>query len=178
MTDQWRALSPDELNVLPEARLSGQLAVIVWCAAVIALMPVIALLGAVAFTGPAAFMYIAGMVSRGFFGSDLSTRVTTISLIPQSALFVWAVVTALMSFSRSASTPRTSAVLVIIWAALAIFSQILIRQVIAPGSAGIISQFQLLPYILFDIAIAAAYWGYMHDSRAANIYFRRRVRTN
>jgi hypothetical protein len=35
---------------------------------------------------------------------------------------------------------------------------------------------QMTPYVLFNVIITAAFWGYMQDGRWPNIYYRRRVR--
>jgi hypothetical protein len=163
---------------MPEASPSGALRVILWCAAAIALMPFVMLLVMAAFTGPDAFIFVAAFLSRALFSTNLSNQIAAIGFIPQLALFVWGITTAIMGFSRSASTPRVSSVLVAIWAALAVVSQVAIRILIAQGGGDLVSQISLLPYIIFDVVVVAAYWGYMHDSRAANVYFHQRVRVN
>jgi hypothetical protein len=178
MSEQWRAMSPDELHTTRETSLSGPLRIILLCAAAIASAPVVSLLAMAALTGADAFLFLAAFVTRALFSPDLSNQIASLSLIPQIALFVWAAVTALMGFSRNASTPHVSSILLIIWAAMAMLSQIAIRYAIVRSGADFVSQLSLLPYLIFDIAVAAAYWGYMHDSRAANIYFRRRVRAS
>jgi hypothetical protein len=161
---------------MPETKPSGALRVILWCAAAIALMPFVMLLAMAVFTGPDAFIFVAVFLSRALFSTNLSNQIASVGFIPQLALFAWGIVTAIMGFSRSASTPRVSSVMVAIWAALAVVSQVAIRMLVVGGGGDFLNQFTLLPYVIFDIAVVAAYWGYMHDSRTANIYFRKRVR--
>lgn len=174
---QWRTLAPDELRAMPEARLSGPLGLIVWSAAALALLPVVFVLGAVALTGPNALGFIGGTFLRPLFGGNISDVIAALGFIPVTALFVWGAVTALMGFSRSPSTPQVSSILLIVWAAVSILTQVAIRYALMNMGSDMLNHLNLLPYIVFDIAIAAAYWGYMHDSRAANVYFQRRVRT-
>ena len=64
----------------------------------------------------------------------------------------------------------------VIWALTSIGAQIGTRFVIAQNSFVLGSQASLLPYILLEIVLVAAFWGYMSEGRRPNIYFLKRVR--
>jgi hypothetical protein len=60
-------------------------------------------------------------------------------------------------------------------AATSLGAQITTRYVIAQNSFVLGSQATLLPYILLEIVLVAAFWGYMREGRRPNIYFLKRV---
>jgi hypothetical protein len=154
---QWRALSAAELAASPEASLGGALGVMFWTA--------VAMVTAVV------------MMSRMMFsGSSMASVVTGISMIPQAMFFVWACVFAAMTMGRRPSTPKVASVTMVIWAATSIGAQIATRYVIAQNTFVLGSQATLLPYILLEIVLVAAFWGYMNEGRHPNIYFLQRVR--
>jgi hypothetical protein len=66
--------------------------------------------------------------------------------------------------------------MMIVWAATSIGAQIAARYVITQNSFVLGSQATLLPYVLLEIVLVAAFCGYMSEGRRPNIYFRKRVR--
>jgi hypothetical protein len=172
-SDQWRTLTEAELAALPEAKLGGALAVIFWCAVALVMALVLAVAWLIAFGDFFSFT----MMSQSIFsGSSMASIISRIALVPQAMLFVWAFVFAMMTSGRRSSTPKVAAVMIAIWALLSIGAQIATRYVIAQNSFILGSQATLLPYILLEIVLVAAFWGYMSEGRRPNIYFRRRVR--
>lgn len=169
---RWRALGEAELAASPEAKLGGALAVIFWCAVALVAVLVLVIAWLIAF---GSLLTVAMMSNSIFAGSSMTAIVTRISLVPQSMLFVWACTFATMTMARKPSTPRVASAMIAVWAALSIGAQISTRYVIAQNSFIIGSQATLLPYILFEIALAAAFWGYMSEGRRPNVYFRKRV---
>jgi hypothetical protein len=171
-TPQWRTLGDAELAVIPESKLGGALAIIVWCAAALVAGLVLVIAWLIAFGS----FYSLMMMWQSIFGNSISAAVTRLSLIPQAIMLLWAAIFVAMTMARSASTPRVASIMIAIWAASAIGSQVAVRVVIAQGAFDPGSQATLLPYILFDIILASAFWGYMSEGRWPNIYFRKRVR--
>jgi hypothetical protein len=51
-----------------------------------------------------------------------------------------------------------------------------VRVIIAQGAFDPGSQMMLLPNSLFDIVLAAAFWGYMHEGCRPDLFFLKRVR--
>lgn len=172
-TPQWRTLSDAELAAMPEAKLGGALAIVFWCAAIQTACLVLTIAGLIAFGS----FYTITMMSQSVFGSSISATVTRLSLGPQILMMLWAIVFAAMTMARSPSTPKVASILIAIWALAAIAAQIAIRAVIAQGTFDPGSQATLVPYILFDIILASAFWGYMHEGRRPNAYFLKRVRS-
>lgn len=171
-TLQWRTLGDAELAATPESKLGGPLAVIFWCAAILLAGLVLVVAWLIAFGS----FYTLTMMSQSIFGSSITATVSRLSLGPQVMMMLWAIVFVAMTMARSPSTPTTASIMIAIWAASAIGAQIAIRMVIAQGAFDLGSQATLLPYILFDITLAAAFWGYMSEGRRPNVYFRKRVR--
>ena len=172
-SSQWRALSAAELAASPEAKLGGPLGVIFWGA--VAMVAVVILL--VAWMIAFGDFFSVTMVSRMFFsGSSMASTVAGVAMIPQATFFVWACVFAVMTISRRPSTPKVASVLIVIWALTSISAQVATRYVIAQNSFVLGSQASLLPYILLEVVLVAAFWGYMSEGRRPNIYFLKRVR--
>lgn len=170
---RWRPLSEAEFTASPEARLGGALGTIFGCAAALVAALVLIAAWLIAFGGFFAFT----MMSQSILaGSSMTSIIARISLVPQAMLFVWAFVFATMTLARRPSTPKVASVMIAIWAALSIGAQIASRYVIAQNSFILGSQATLLPYMLLEIALVAAFWGYMSEGRRPNIYFRKRVR--
>jgi hypothetical protein len=147
--------------------------IIFWCAAILTACLVLTIAWLIAFGS----FYTITMMSQSIFGSSMSATVTRLSLGPQILMMVWAVAFAAMTMARSPSTPKVASILIAIWALAAIASQIAVRMVIAQGTFDPGSQATLVPYVLFDIVIASAFWGYMHEGRRPNVYFRKRMRS-
>lgn len=170
---QWRALSAAELAASPEASLGGALGVMFWTAVAMVTAVVLVLTSLIAFGD----FFSTAMMSRMMFsGSSMASVVTGISMIPQAMFFVWACVFAAMTMGRRPSTPKVASVTMVIWAATSIGAQIATRYVIAQNTFVLGSQATLLPYILLEIVLVAAFWGYMNEGRHPNIYFLQRVR--
>src|SRR5262249_2171161 len=106
----------------------------------------------------------------------MTSIVTGISMIPQLAFLAWACVFVVMTMGRRPSTPSAASVMIVIWAMTAIGAQIATRMVIAQYNVNFASQGTLLPYIVIDIVLVAAFCGYMNGGSRPNVYFRRRVR--
>ena len=169
----WRALGEAELAASPEVKLGGALAIMFWCAVALVAVLVLVMAWLIAF---GSLLTVAMMSNSIFAGSSMTAIVTRISLVPQVMLFVWGFTFAVMTMARKPSTPKVASTMIVIWAALSISAQIATRYVIAQNSFIFSSQATLLPYIVFEIALAAAFWGYMSDGRRPNVYFRKRVR--
>lgn len=170
---QWRPLNMAEFVASPEAKLGGALAVIFWSAAAMVSAGILTVAGAIAF---GSFFSIT-MISRMLLSpSSTASLVAAISMIPQVTFFVWAFVFALMTIARRPSTPKVASALIVALAATSIGAQIAVRYVIAQGSFMLSSQASLLPHILLEIALVAAFCGYMSDGRRPNIYYLKRVR--
>jgi hypothetical protein len=170
---QWRALSAAELAASPETRLGGPLGAIFWGAVAMVAAVVLLIAWLIAFGD----FFSATMVSRMFFsGSSMASTIAGIAMIPQAVFFVWACVFAIMTIGRRAATPKVASVLMVIWALTSVGAQIATRFVIAQNSFVLGSQASLLPYILLEIILVGAFWGYMGEGRRPNIYFLKRVR--
>jgi hypothetical protein len=111
-----------------------------------------------------------------FSGSSLSSKIAGFQMIPQAMFTVWAFAFAVMTMGRRPSTPKVASVLMVIWASTSIGAQIGTRYLIAQSNFDAISQASLLPYILIEIILVAAFCGYMADGRRPNIYYLGRVR--
>jgi hypothetical protein len=170
---QWRLLSDAELATLAEAKLGGALAVIFWCAVALVTVLVLVVAWLIAFGD---FFSVTMMSRFALSGSSIASTVTGISLIPQAMFFVWACAFAIMTMGRRPSTPKVAAVMIVIWALTSIGAQIATRYVIAQNSFVLGSQATLVPYVLLEIVLVAAFCGYMSEGRRPNIYFRKRVR--
>jgi hypothetical protein len=170
---QWRALSASELTASPEVKLGGALGVIFWGATAMVALVVLVIAWLIAFGD----FFSTAMMSRMMFsGSSMASVVAGISMIPQAMFFIWACVFAVMTMGRRPSTPKVASVMMAIWAATSIGAQIGTRYMIAQNSFVLVSQATLLPYILLEIVLVAAFWGYMSEGRRPNIYFLTRVR--
>jgi hypothetical protein len=171
---QWRALSTAELAVSPEAKLSGVLAVIFWSAVAMVGTVTLVIAWLIAFGD---FFSVTMMSRMLFSGSSLSSKIAGFQMIPQAMFTVWAFAFAVMTMGRRPSTPKVASVLMVIWASTSIGAQIGTRYLIAQSNFDAISQASLLPYILIEISLVAAFCGYMADGRRPNIYYLRRVRS-
>jgi hypothetical protein len=172
-TGEWRSLSEAEFAASAEARLGGALAVIFYGAVAMVALLVLVIARLIAFGD---FFSVTMMSRMMFSGASIASVVGAISMIPQAAFFVWAAVFAMMTMGRRPSTPKVAAALMVIWALTSIGAQIATRYVIAQYSFIPGSQATLLPYILIEIVLVAAFCGYMSEGRRPNIYFRKRVR--
>lgn len=169
----WRPLSEAEYSASAEARLGGALGVIFWGAVAMVAALVLVIAGMIAFSDFFSF----AMVSRMMFsGSSMTSVIIGISMIPQAMFVIWAFVFAIMTMGRRPSTPRVASAMMVIWGLTSIGAQIATRYVIAESSFILGSQATLLPYVLLEIVLIAAFWGYMNDGRRPNVYFRKRVR--
>lgn len=173
-SDGWRRLSDAELAAEPQARLGGALGVMFGCAA---MLPVL-LIAAIGWLFLAADPFvIAGMGNMIFADHGASSVMARLGLIPHTMLFVWGIVFTIMTLRRSPVTPLTSAVLIVLWAALAIGTAIAARLVMNGYAFEWMSQAMLIPQLAMQIASAAAFCGYMRDGRRPNLYFLRRIRS-
>ena len=169
----WRTLSDAELAGHPEARLGGALAVLFWGAVVMVAMFALVIGWLIVFGN---FFTVAMMSRMMFSGASTTSIVTGISMVPQVAFLAWACLFAVMTMGRRQATPTASSVMIVIWAMTAIGAQIATRIVIAQNNFDLVSQATLLPYIMIDIVLVAAFCGYMSGGSRPNVFFRRRVR--
>lgn len=170
---QWRPLSDAELAASAEAKLGGALAVIFWCAVALVAVLVLVVAWLIAFGD---FFSFTMMSQSVLSGSSMTSMVTRISLIPQAIFFIWGFVFAVMTMGRRPSTPRVASAMIAIWALTSIGAQIATRYVIGQNSFILGSQATLLPYVLLEIVMVAAFCGYMSEGSRPNAYFRKRVR--
>jgi hypothetical protein len=170
---QWRALSADELAASPDAKLGGALAVMFWSAVAMVATAVLVMAGLIVFGD----FFSVTMMSRMLFSAySLSSRIAGIQMIPQAMFAVFAFTFVVMTMGRRPSTPAVASVLMVMWAATSIGAQIGTRYLIAQSNFDPMSQLSLLPYVLLEIVMVAAFCGYMTDGRRPNVYYRRRVR--
>jgi hypothetical protein len=169
--NQWRPLSDAEFATSSEAKLGGALAVIFCGAVAMVALVVLAICWLIA-SGDFLNVTMMSMVS----GGGTASVVGAFSMIPEVMFLVWAFVFAIMTMGRRPSTPMVAGALMMIWAMMSIGTQIIVRYVIANNSLEFGSQATLLPYVLIEIVLVAAFCGYMSEGRRPNIYFRRRVR--
>lgn len=176
-TPAWRALSDAEFAAAPEASLGGPLGLIF--AAAVALVII---------AGLALFFILTALI--GFGGMPWSTLLKDLIAIPadprlfasrivnlqQAAMVVWAAVFVVMTLMRAPSTPKVASVLMVIWVILAMTGNAMLRHVGLTNGLDMFTILQMTPYILFNVIITAAFWGYMQDGRWPNIYYVRRVR--
>lgn len=179
-TPAWRTLSGAEFAAAPEAKLNGVLALIM--AASVALIIFVGL--ALAFV-TFALVGFGGMPWSELFRAAidavtiptepraLGTRVVTWQ---QVAMVIWALVFIAMTMMRSAATPKVASVLMVLWVIMAMGGNALVRHVNLPNGLDTFTLLSMMPYILFNIIVTAAFWGYMQDGRQPNIYYRKRVR--
>lgn len=170
---QWRLLTTAELVASPEARLGGALAVMLWGAIAMVLGGALTVAWLIVFGD----FFSVTMMLRGLFsGSTLSSRIATISMIPQAVFFIWSFVFAVMTMGRNPSTPKVASVLMVLWAVSAIGAAVGARYLIAQSNFDLVSQASLVPFVLLQVVLVSAFCGYMSEGRRPNIYFRKRVR--
>ena len=172
----WRPLTAAEATALRENWLGGPLAVMCWAAVVIIALPFVAVVQLVVSAGPDALKPgLGAILSIG--GTGLAGTVLRLSMGPLAAIWIWAIVFVAMTAGRAPAAPRVASVLFVLVVVLKAATQISIRVVVARGAGiGFGEAFQMLPYLCMDLVVAAALWGYLHDGRRPNVYYRRRVR--
>jgi hypothetical protein len=170
----WRDLSAADHAALPESRLGGALALIFIAACGIVAVPVAGLVTLVVAAGPDGVFWTLGafLTAEGLGPTGSVMRLT---LVPQAALFLWAVVFIVVTAARLPAGPRIAALVFAFWATLSAGSQVAIQLAISPEGIAPSRIPLMLPFMLLDLVLAAAFWGYMHDGRRPNIYYRRRV---
>jgi hypothetical protein len=175
-TQAWRTLTEAEFTAAPEAKLRGPLGLIVASASVLLMIAGLAL----------CFMLLAA----GFVGTSWTRLVSDLIAIPaeprmiasrisnwqQLAMFTWAAVFIAMTMMRAPSTPKVASVLMLCWLIFVVSGNVLLRHLTMPNGLDMFTVMQMTPYWLFNIIVVSAFWGYMQDGRAPNIYFKRRVR--
>jgi len=165
---QWRVLGAAELAASAETKLGGLLAVVVMVGVVVLVMAWLVAFGD---------FFSSAMISRMLFsGSSLSSKIAGISIIPQTMFAIWAIAFVIMTMGRRPSTPKVASTLMVIWAATSIGTQIATRFLIAQNNFDVVSQASLVPSILIEIILVAAFCGYMNDGRRPNVYYLKRVR--
>lgn len=172
----WRPLTAAETTALRENRLGGPLAVMCWAGVVLIALPFVAVAVLAVSAGPNALQLGLGTIlSMG--GTGLAGTVLRLSMGPLAAIWIWAIVFVAMTAGRAPAAPRVTSVLFVLVVVLKAATQIAIRIVVARGGGiGFGDAFQMLPYLCMDVVVAAALWGYLHDGRRPNVYYRRRVR--
>jgi hypothetical protein len=172
--DKWRSLSADELAASQEAKLGGALAVIFWGATVMVVTLLLMLVAILALGGLLPIsMFLEVMFSASAPGSTMT--IARLQAIQQALFALWAFVFVAMTLMRRSSTPGVASVLMVIWAVSWIAAEIATHYLSATNGFDLISQVSLLPQILIEVVLVAAFCGYMRDGRRPNAYFRKRV---
>jgi hypothetical protein len=176
---QWRVMTPEELATRPEARLGGALRWIVVLAALIVILPALgfalmfaAIWGGSVHSGP--IEYLIGMYG-GIVELGLRYTIVIMFIIAWSALFL------VMTFLRLPATPAVAGAGLVIWMVLR-FAAAYVGTAVVGWRAGrdsiaalLIYQWPLLMELLGDLAMAAAFCGYMAAGVRPNAYYRRRL---
>jgi hypothetical protein len=170
--DRWRQLSDAELAAEPEARLGGPLALIFASALALVACLVVTVVWIALADRFTMLMLLRSMLS----GDSPASVMTRIALVPQLMLFLWSCAFTIMTLRRSPATPTTASVLIVLWAAFAAGATVGSRLMMEGYQLDVLGLVHLLPYLLTNIMIVAAFWGYMHEGRRPNLYFKRRVR--
>ena len=170
----WRMLTAEEFAASPYAKLGGALAVIFWGATTMVVALLFMLLAILALGGlfPIS-MFLEVMLSASAPGPTMT--IARLQAIQQALFAVWAFVFVAMTLMRRSSTPIVASVLMAIWAVSWIAAEIATQYLSATSGFDLISQIPLLPQILIEIVLVAAFCGYMSEGRRPNVYFRKRV---
>lgn len=173
-TGRWRTLSADEIATSPDAKLGGALAMIFWGATTLVVTLLLMLAAILALGG---FLPISMFTDIMFSASAPGPTMTIARLqaIQQALFALWAIVFVAMTLMRRSSTPIVASALMVIWAVSWIAAEIATQYLSAPNGFDLISQAALLPQILIEVVLVAAFSGYMSDGRRPNVYFRKRV---
>lgn len=176
-TQAWRALTDAEFTAAPEAGLGGPLGLIFAAAAALVIVAGLALSFAlfalIGFAGMPLSALLKDLIAIPADPRLLASRIVNLQ---QFAMVVWATVFVVMTLMRAPATPKVASVLMIVWVILAMTGNAMLRHVGSASGLDVFTILQMTPYILFNVIITAAFWGYMQDGRAPNIYFKRRVR--
>ncbi len=149
----WQDLTPEQIASVREARLGGALGAIL--------------------AGAAGLAVVGGAVSV------LGAAVNATLIIFQIQLWIivaWAVVFIGMTLARAESTPRVSAGL--LFACVLLRSLMTVLGYARTGLEGATLANLLavhVAYLLFELALAAAFWGYMTKGIRPNLYYRQRI---
>lgn len=172
---QWRALTDDEISRIPETRLDGALLWIVAAAAAIVGIPVIGF--ALMYAAVAVGSIHSGPIEYliGMYGgiADRGPR----AMVVMGWLVAWAAVFLVMTVLRLPATPLVANGGLVGW--------VMLRLVLGYGGLVIADgrpdaltyHWPLLLEIIADIAMTAAFCGYMANGRRPNAYYRRRLPT-
>lgn len=153
-----------------EARLGGPLAIIFWCACGITALPLAGLFSLVAGLGVGAAKSV---LFDSFAGAGVAQKVLRLGLVPQVVLFVWAASLVLLTVTKSRVALSLSPWLLIVWVLASAYSQFAIRDAIAPDGADLSAFAALMPGLLIQAGLVAAFFGYFREARRPQAYYAR-----
>ena len=99
-----------------------------------------------------------------------------LNLAIPGVMFIWGIAVAAMTWLRSRATPDVAGVLVASWQMITIAATLLRRSIVATDGLDMFDYVAMAPSMLFNVMMAAAFWGYMREGRRPNLFYRRRVR--
>jgi hypothetical protein len=172
----WRTLSNAELAATPDARLGGELAIIVAIAATIAASKGLLYVLYVIVVSGLGGRGLPDMIGMFASGGSKSAWIQNLNLAVPALMFVFGVAVTAMTWLRARATPNVAGALVATWVAIAMIVNVLKRMVVATEGFDIFDCLQMAPTILFNIMMAVGFWGYMQQGRRPNLFYRRRVR--
>ena len=170
-TSGWRTLTAEELASEPEARLGGELAVIFYAAAAIAVLAVLLLVVSLTPLVPGPQASVVG----GAFAVYQSLRPLLLYL-PHA---LWATAFVVATLARADWGPRITSILYVIGVLASSLSNTALLWINDPAPhwfTRLLIRADGLLILLLQLVIAVAFWAYMHEGRRPNLYFRRRLR--
>ncbi len=167
-TNGWRELSAEELAALPEARLGGELAVLL-VAAILATvaLPAFLILWNIS---PVDFIKGTWTTSTAMFPTGMTQPEVDFLLSSAAFAFVWGALFIVATLLRSVWTAEASANMF----SLALFSPPLLWLI--HRWEGVVTLLPCLPYLILCLVGGGAFNYYIRAARQPNLYFRRRVR--
>ncbi|MFG1344292.1 hypothetical protein V5F59_05315 [Xanthobacter autotrophicus DSM 431] len=152
------------------ARLGGPLAIIFWCACGITALPLAGLFSLVAGLGVGGAKAV---LFDSFAGAGLPQQVLRLGLVPQVILFVWAASLVLLTVMKARAALSLSPWLLIVWVIASTYSQFAIRDAISPDGADLSAFAALMPGLLAQAGLAAAFFGYFKEGQRPQAYYTR-----
>jgi len=174
----WRDLTSEELATRPEARLGGALLWMVIVCSITFAVPVLSVAFAfvVLTTGG-----IHANPGNAFSWIDGPDRIGTVYMIPVLVVMAWSLVFVVMTLARARSTPVVASAGAVLWVVLRLGLGYFAQGpsiAVAERTTVIDALVRIWPYgvnVLAEIALVAAFCGYMAAGLRPNAYYRRRV---
>lgn len=170
-TSGWRTLTPEELANEPEARLGGELAVMFYAAALIALLAVVLLVVSLTPLVPGPQPSVVGDA----FAVYQSLR-PLYWYLPHA---LWATAFVVATLTRADWGPTMTSVLYVIALVVGSVAGTALLWISDPAPHWFMRVLIRMDGLLADLlrlVTAVALWAYMHEGRRPNLYFRRRLR--